>query len=188
MRAPCLLMAAVLVTALATGCGGQSPPGAAASSASPTSASSPQPTLSTSPGPTTSPVRIIGYPADADARADIAKAVAAAKDGRYVLLDFGATWCPDCVVLERYFGDRAVTTVLDRQYHVVSVDVGRFNRNMDLLAQYAPGSKGIPTLVLLGPDGKRIADSGTDYVNAASDRKGAQEFAAYLRAWPSRGR
>jgi len=39
------------------------------------------------------------YPAS-DAPRDIDAAVAAARqDGKYVLLDFGADWCPDCRVL-----------------------------------------------------------------------------------------
>lgn len=55
------------------------------------------------PAATTEPIRE-GYDPARDAKADIAAALAeAGRDGRPVLLDFGADWCPDCVVLGRTF-------------------------------------------------------------------------------------
>ena len=72
------------------------------------------------------------YPAS-DATHDIEAALAAAaRDGKYVLLDFGADWCPDCRVLGGLFEDPIVAPFVRRSFHVVRVDVGRRDKNADL--------------------------------------------------------
>jgi thiol:disulfide interchange protein len=60
------------------------------------------------------------YDPRADARAEIRAALAAAaRDHKLVLLDFGADWCLDCVILERHFHDAAVQPYLREHFHVV---------------------------------------------------------------------
>src|SRR5690348_4124707 len=60
--------------------------------------------------PVTQPTAIsttnIQHPYDEQANADqdISAALALAKtDNKYVLLDFGGNWCPDCIVLARFY-------------------------------------------------------------------------------------
>jgi thioredoxin len=176
-------MAMVMFVALMSACAVDKPGGEAGTTTGTT------PAATASPGAKASPavkeaVRILGYPKGADARADIAKAVkAAGKDGRFVLLDFGATWCVDCRLVEKFFDDPGLAPVLDESYHVVSVDVGEFDKNMDLFKKYAPAATGIPTFVMLSPEGKKLEDSGGDYVTAASDKKTVKDFGAFLSAW-----
>jgi thiol:disulfide interchange protein len=92
---------------------------------------------------------------------DIAKAlVDGAKDGKHVLLDFGADWCVDCKVLEKIFRDPIVAKFLDEHFHVVRIDLGMYSesdkiKNADTAAKYGVGTieVGIPALVLLDGHG-----------------------------------
>ncbi|HEV2022342.1 MAG TPA: thioredoxin family protein [Terriglobales bacterium] len=91
------------------------------------------------------------YPTDADATADIQKALKqAAQEHKNVLLEFGANWCYDCHVLDNAFHDPQIQPLLDRNFVVVHVDVEEFNKNTGLARQYqVPLEKGIPALAVL---------------------------------------
>lgn len=92
--------------------------------------------------------------ADAPAQVQAALKVAAATQ-RPVLLVFGANWCPDCRVLDGTLKGAALAPIVQRDYaQVVKVDVGRYDRNMELAARYGvPLKKGIPAVVVLTPQG-----------------------------------
>lgn len=122
------------------------------------------------------------YPAS-DAPRDIDAAVAAARqDGKYVLLDFGADWCPDCRVLGGLFEDATVAPIVAANFHVVRVDVGRRDKNGDLAAKYgATSGDWIPALVVLDADRKAIAVT-DDHVRVTR-RTTAAELAELLRGW-----
>ena len=94
----------------------------------------------------------------------IAANVATAKrDGKSVLLDFGADWCVDCKVLDRLLKDPSVAPFLDEHFHLVRVDLGCVAdfgcmngteiRNASVAAKYGV-TDGIPALVLLGDRGQ----------------------------------
>jgi thiol:disulfide interchange protein len=54
------------------------------------------------------------YPADADAKADISAALHQAQaENKNVLLDFGATWCFDCHVLDNALQRADLKSILD---------------------------------------------------------------------------
>src|SRR2546426_8240097 len=77
------------------------------------------------------------YDKGADAHTDIQTALTEARaDGKLVLLDFGANWCLDCIVLSHLFEDKTVHPFLDDNFHVVSIDVGNWDRNLDVSKQY----------------------------------------------------
>jgi len=99
-----------------------------------------------------------GYDPSADAADDIAQALAAArKDGRPVLVDFGAAWCTDCRAMSALVRTPGVHQVLARNYHTVTVDVGHFDHNMALAERYVElENSGIPALVELAPDGRLL--------------------------------
>ena len=101
------------------------------------------------------------YDESRDPRADIAVALEiAAAQGKLVLLDFGANWCPDCLVLDELYSDPAVAALLDEHYVLVTIDVGEFDRNMDLSAEYnGAADVGIPALVVLDADGTILGDT-----------------------------
>jgi thiol:disulfide interchange protein len=94
------------------------------------------------------------------ASAEVAAALTrAGADKRPILLDFGADWCPNCTVVERTLRAKSSGSVL-AGYHVVPVDVGRFDRNIDVASRYRldVGAIGIPALVVLLPNGERRAE------------------------------
>ncbi len=83
------------------------------------------------------PGRAVIYPDGAQAEADITAALAkAAKEKKRVLLDFGGNWCGDCQVLEIYFHDPANRNLLESNYVLVPVNIGRYDENLAIAARY----------------------------------------------------
>ena len=102
------------------------------------------------------------YPENADAKKEIAEALAAAaKDHKHVLLVFGANWCFDCFALDYRFHQTGIQPILDKNYHVVHVDIGRNDKNEDLVKKYnIPIEKGIPSLAVLDTKGHTLYTTG----------------------------
>ena len=123
-----------------------------------------------------------------DPGADLKAALAlAATDGKEVLIDFGADWCPDCNVLDKLFQSERTKPLLQRNYHVVAVDVGEFNHNLDFAAKYVNlKTSGIPALVVLTPDGKvRVATNDGSFANARTMNN--DQVNAFLTRWEPKG-
>jgi hypothetical protein len=73
------------------------------------------------------------YPSPEEAPAEIAVALAAAaKDHKRVLLVFGGNWCYDCHVLDATFRSKQIAPLVNENYHVVHVNVGNYDKNLDL--------------------------------------------------------
>src|SRR5882762_4116293 len=93
------------------------------------------------------------YDEKADAKADVLRALHAAQAGQMpVLVIFGANWCADCCALDKALSTGKNAELVAREFKVVKVDVGNFDRNLDLAARYGnPIKKGIPAAVVLSP-------------------------------------
>ena len=98
------------------------------------------------------------YDESADAKADVQRALSTAKaSGTPVLVIFGANWCPDCRALDKALSTGKNAELIAREFKVVKVDVGQFDRNLDLAARYGnPVKKGIPAAVVLSPEGEVV--------------------------------
>jgi thiol:disulfide interchange protein len=98
------------------------------------------------------------YNSAANATLDIRRAVAtAAKEHKNVLLDFGGNWCIDCHVLDNAFHQPRIAPLLNDNYVLVHVDVGQYDRNLELAKKYhADLSKGVPSLSVLDARGTVI--------------------------------
>lgn len=96
------------------------------------------------------------YNEAADARVDINQAVSrAAADHKQVLVIYGANWCKDCLALNRGMGQGSLSHEVNKRFVVVKVNVGRFDRNVDLANQMGVTlKKGIPTVAVLSPEGQ----------------------------------
>ena len=93
------------------------------------------------------------YDEKADASAELKLALLQAhSSNKKVLLVFGANWCPDCRELDKALHGKSAA-LIDGKFIVVKVDVGQFNKNLDLARFYGnPIRKGIPAAVLLTAD------------------------------------
>jgi thiol-disulfide isomerase/thioredoxin len=119
---------------------------------------------------------------DAPAAVDAALA-AAEEDGKRVLLEFGADWCPDCHVLASYLEDPRAKAILDDSFHVVRVDVGYFDRNLETANRYANAiAVGIPSVVILDADGTSVVDTAAGQL-ADSRRYDADDIVEFLAGW-----
>jgi thiol:disulfide interchange protein len=124
------------------------------------------------------------YPADADAKKEIAAALKlAATDHKRVLLVFGANWCYDCHVLDRALHEGAAGQVVKESFLLVHVDVGEADKNLGLAKQYKiPLDKGVPAVAILGSDGKLLYSSGDGEFEAAR-RMMKKDLVAFLIRW-----
>jgi thioredoxin 1 len=97
------------------------------------------------------------YDENADARADLQQALVRAKQlDRKVLVVFGANWCPDCRLLDQQI-EQGKTALKRDQFVMVKVDVGNFDRNLELTRAYGNViRKGIPAAVILTPDNQVV--------------------------------
>ncbi len=124
------------------------------------------------------------YPANEDARAEIKHALAeAAASQKRVIVVFGANWCFDCHVLDLAFHRPDLAAVLERGYKVVHVDVGKGDKNQDLMRQYqVPMKRGIPALAVLDGDGKLLfSQKSGEFENARA--LGPEDLLQFLNKW-----
>jgi len=98
------------------------------------------------------------YDETADAKADIRQALSQAAQARVpVLVVFGANWCGDCKMLDKEMKEGTSAPLIAREFRVVKVDVGKFDRNLDVAESYGvPLKKGIPAVAVLSPDNKAV--------------------------------
>ena len=77
------------------------------------------------------------YDEKADAHAEVREALEKATAGhKRVILVFGANWCFDCHVLDKAFHRADLASIIAANYEVVHVDIGRGEKNQDLMTKY----------------------------------------------------
>ncbi len=96
------------------------------------------------------------YPDAGQAKTDIAQAIRQAAAGhKRVLVDFGGNWCGDCKVLDIYFHDARNMPLLEKNFVLVHVNIGRMDANLDIAEKYGvPIKKGVPALAVLDSAGR----------------------------------
>jgi thiol:disulfide interchange protein len=129
------------------------------------------------------------YDERTDAHAEIKEALAKATAGhKRVIIVFGANWCFDCHVLDKAFHGSELAPIIAANYEVVHVDIGRGEKNQDLMTKYeVPMKRGIPGLAVLEGDGKLVfSQKNGEFENART--LGPDDFLAFLNKWkpPSR--
>ncbi|MDB5735065.1 MAG: thiol-disulfide isomerase [Alphaproteobacteria bacterium] len=127
------------------------------------------------------------YDEDADANARVAAVFEQAKKShKRVIIDLGGNWCGDCIILANFLELPEMHRFMKANYETTSVDVGRFNKNLQVPARFGftDRLKGVPTLIIATPEGKLV--NGTD-VFATSDARNmkpqaiADYFAKYAK-------
>lgn len=124
----------------------------------------------------------------ADANAQIRAAVTeASKNGKNILLDFGANWCFDCHVLENVMGLPEIAPLVEKNYVVVHIDVGKFDKNLSIAKKYhIPIEKGVPALAVLDSEGNFLyAQKQGEFERARSLR--LEDFKQFFEKWAPKG-
>jgi thiol:disulfide interchange protein len=124
------------------------------------------------------------YDESADGTKQIAEALAlAGKDGKRVLLQFGANWCPWCHKLHSLFkADKDIAAKLKSDFVVVLIDVNK-GRNAEVDAKYGhPTRFGIPVLVVLDADGKQLTTKDSSELEEG-DHHSPEKVMAFLKKW-----
>jgi hypothetical protein len=124
------------------------------------------------------------YPDPESAPAEIASALAAAKkDHKRVLLVFGGNWCYDCHVLDATFHLKAIAPLVNDNYHVVHVNVGDYDKNLDLAKKYEiPLDKGVPSLAILDPDAHLVVSQKKGEFESTF-KIGPEDVVQFLKQW-----
>jgi len=130
--------------------------------------------------PTTMPV----YDESANAAQDIAAAVRRAGfENQRVLLDIGGNWCHWCTLLHNLFEqNQDIKTLLRSEYQVVNVDIGKGDKNKELLDGYRIKPDGFPYLAILSPDNKLVVQQETGALEDGPAHD-PQKVLAFLKQW-----
>jgi len=124
------------------------------------------------------------YPENVDAKAEIAEALAnARKTHRRVMLIFGGNWCYDCHVLDAAFHSPEIAPTLNKNYIVVHVNIGEYDKNLDLAEKYdVPLKKGVPAAAVLKGDGTLVVSQKNQEFEKARSMA-TEDVLAFLEKW-----
>ena len=128
------------------------------------------------------------YPYDETANADavVAKARAKARaEHKLLLIDLGGNWCPDCRILAGTTDLPSIHGFLDSHYEVVSVDVGRFDHNLQVPARYGYTQrlKGVPTVLVVDPNTDKVVNPNDVFALSDARSMSPQALADWLARW-----
>ncbi len=123
------------------------------------------------------------YDENADARAGLNNALQQARaQSKRVLVVFGANWCADCQALAKLMADGLVAEHVAQRYIVTKVDVGDFNKNLDLAHEMGDATKkGIPAVAVIAADGSFVRATQAGEL-ASARRMGDAQVVAVLDA------
>ncbi len=99
--------------------------------------------------------------ANADAAVAAAKA-RALRAHKLLLIDLGGNWCLDCRLLAGTIDLPDLNGWVKRHYEVVTVDVGRFDKNGQIPAHYGITGRlaGVPAVLVVDPRTDRLVNKG----------------------------
>lgn len=127
------------------------------------------------------------YPYDekADAEADVAAALKRARKAhKLTLIDFGGNWCADCRIFAGVIEQADVKPWVDKHYEVVTVNVGRYDKNMQIPARYGVDKlKGVPSFLVVDAKGKLVND-GAFFALTDARHMTPQSIVDWLAQWP----
>lgn len=129
-------------------------------------------------GATTAGAATGPYDEAADAHQDLQRAFdAAAKAQRPVLIIFGANWCKDCRALDTALKTPANAELIGKEFVVVKVDVGNFDRHLDIAERYGNAiKKGIPAAAVVSPKQELLY---TTRAGELADARGMSDTGVY---------
>jgi thiol-disulfide isomerase/thioredoxin len=125
------------------------------------------------------------YNEAANADAQVSAAFARAKRHHTrVLIDLGGNWCGDCIVLANLMQLPEVKAFVNAHYEVAEVDVGRFDKNLQIPARFGITKRleGVPSVLIAKPDGTLV---NARHTAALADARSMspQAIADWLAMW-----
>jgi thiol-disulfide isomerase/thioredoxin len=126
------------------------------------------------------------YDEQADAQAAVAKAKAQAKrEHKRLLIDLGGNWCLDCRVLAGIMELPELQPFLNRQFVIVKVNIGRYDRNGDIAQHYGITGRldGVPALLVVDPAHDRLLNRDKLFALADARHMTPQGLADWLAQW-----
>jgi len=128
------------------------------------------------------------YPYDEAANADRVVAAARARalaHHKLLLIDLGGNWCGDCRVLAGTMALAPLKAFVAAHYEVATVDVGRFDKNLQVPAHYGIHNRleGVPSLLIVDPRTDRLLDAGHVAALADARHMTPQALADWLAQW-----
>jgi thiol-disulfide isomerase/thioredoxin len=118
--------------------------------------------------------------------AAVARARARAlKAHKLLLIDLGGNWCGDCRVLAGTMALPELKAFVGRHYQVLMVDVGRFDKNLQVPAAYGIHQRleGVPALLIVDPKTNTLLDAGHEAALADARSMTPQALADWLAQW-----
>ena len=126
------------------------------------------------------------YDEKANADAQVATARArAVKTGKRLLIDLGGNWCLDCRLLAGTIDLPEMKRFVDRHFVVVTVDIGRFDKNGQIATGYGVKGrlKGVPAVLIVDPRRNVLLNAGHETELADARSLGPQALADWLAKW-----
>ncbi len=122
------------------------------------------------------------YPETSQAQTDVQTALVEARQShKRVILDFGGDWCPDCQVLNIYFGQSPNRELLDKYFLRVNVNIGHEDANLELAHRYGVPVQGVPALAVLDEHGKVLYSQNKEFSDMRHMQSG--DLTQFLNKW-----
>src|SRR5437868_3708362 len=127
------------------------------------------------------------YSEQANADRDVARAKARAKaQHKLLMIDLGGNWCGDCRILTATMEQSPqLRAFVEKHYVVVLVDVGRFDRNLQIPAHWGITERlaGVPAILVVEPTTDKLLDPGVVSDIQDARNMAPQALADWLAQW-----
>tara|TARA_Y100000815_G_scaffold207933_1_gene192042 strand:- start:813 stop:1328 length:516 start_codon:yes stop_codon:yes gene_type:complete len=120
-----------------------------------------------------------------DASADVAAALQRARTAnKPLMIELGGNWCADCRILAGVLVLPQMRGWMARNYEVVHVDVGQFDRNLDIPARFGLARlRAVPAVLIIDPATGRMRNSGRELALADARVLRPQAIADWMAQW-----
>jgi len=127
----------------------------------------------------------IPYDEQANADKQVAAAKARAKaEGKKLIIDLGGNWCLDCRVLAGILELPEVKPFVRQHYVVVSVDIGRYDKNAQIAKPFGITKlDGVPALLIVDPRTGKLVNKDHLFALADARHMTPQALADWLAQW-----
>ncbi|MFZ2897751.1 MAG: thioredoxin family protein [Saprospiraceae bacterium] len=125
------------------------------------------------------------YDPNADAKADIAKAVEqAGREGKHVFLQIGGNWCKWCFLFdEKVRTNDTLRVTMEENYVVYHLNYSKENKNEEVLKSLGfPQRFGFPVFVILDGQGTRLHTQNSAYLEQGQGHS-TEKVLEFLNGW-----